>query len=364
LLTAFLAPSDTLACAWGSSPSAEKARLLAPALHLLGRLHAAGLIHNDLHLGNFLRFDGKLYIVDGDAVRMIRPGRPLYGRNALRNLTRLLALLPDQLQELIEAYRQSNPSFRMHPHKIQKAVRKKRETGMKRFLKKSVRDCTPFAVCRTFRRFTAVVRDQKKQLAPLLDDPDQSISNGSRLKTGGSSTVACAEIGGKTVVIKRYNLKSLQHAFSRLWRPSRAWRSWQSALRLQYIGLPTPEPLALIEERFGRLRRRAWLITAFCPGPHLLNHLDPDCEPPAEEAAAILSFCTTLCRERISHGDLKATNLLWHEGRLTVIDLDAAKKHFFAATHRRAWQKDRARLLRNWPAASALHRWLDTNLPR
>jgi hypothetical protein len=34
-----------------------------------------------------------------------------------------------------------------------------------------------------------------------------------------------------------------------------------------------------------------------------------------------------------------------------------------AAAHARAWRRDRARLLANWPAESGLHRWLDEHLP-
>lgn len=366
LLTSFLDPSETLASVWfsteGTAPSGVKAALLSPALQLLGRMHAAGLVHNDLHLGNFLRYNGNLYIIDGDAVRAVRA--PVHGRRALRNLTELLSLLPDEQTPLLEVYRQSNPSFRVHPRTVQKAALKTREAAIDRFLGKGVRDCTRFAVYRTFRRFTAVARDQQTQLAPLLIDPDRAVNDGLRLKTGGSSTVTRVATSAGPLVIKRYNLKSPGHAFSRLWRPSRAWRSWMNGLRLQIIGLGTPDLFAVVEERLGPLRRRAWLITAFCPGKTLLEHLDPACEPPPAEAAALLSFFKTMHRERISHGDLKAANLLWYENRLIVIDLDAAKKHRFGMTHRRAWRKDRARLLRNWPEGSALHGWLNAGLPR
>lgn len=80
-------------------------------------------------------------------------------------------------------------------------------------------------------------------------------------------------------------------------------------------------------------------------------------------AQALLSLFETLCRLRISHGDLKATNLLWHEGRVWLIDLDAMKQHRSDTAFARVWRRDRARFLRNWAASSLLCRWLDTNLP-
>jgi len=90
--------------------------------------------------------------------------------------------------------------------------------------------------------------------------------------------------------------------------------------------------------------------------------LSPDREPDVEMASAILSLFETLYQQRISHGDLKATNLLWHEGQLVVIDLDAMTQHTSSKTFARAWRRERARLLRNWPTTSIMHRWLDENL--
>ena len=60
LLTDFLVAAESLAEAWArvaDRPAGDAAAqaLLAPALALLGRLHAAGLTQEDLHFGNFLR---------------------------------------------------------------------------------------------------------------------------------------------------------------------------------------------------------------------------------------------------------------------------------------------------------------------
>ena len=66
-----------------------------------------------------------------------------------------------------------------------------------------------------------------------------------------------------------------------------------------------------------------------------------------------------LLRERISHGDFKGHNLFWDE-RLacwSLIDLDAMQQHRSARSFARAYARDRARFLRNWPADSALHQF-------
>jgi tRNA A-37 threonylcarbamoyl transferase component Bud32 len=329
---------------------------LLPAFALLGRLHAAGLVHDDLHLGNFLVSHERLLLIDGDGVH---PGTPT---QQLDNLALLLSQLPVAFDEtrdsLLAAYGQVLETGRLGS--LIDAWRQRRRD---RFLAKTLRNCTQFAVERENSRFLARSRCAKVLTAPLLAKPDEFIEFGRRLKSGGTCTVAAVDVDGKQVVIKRYNLKNWRHALSRAWRPSRAWHSWREAHRLSFYGIATPKPLAMFEERWGRLRGRAFLITEFCPGPSLADCLISGAVPETSLAQSIEVFFSVLCRLRITHGDLKATNLLWHEGQLWAIDLDAMSQHRSKVTFQSAWRRDRARLLRNWPAGTPLHNWLDQILP-
>jgi tRNA A-37 threonylcarbamoyl transferase component Bud32 len=247
---------------------------------------------------------------------------------------------------------------------LSQALEQARARRLTRFLGKTLRDCSQFAVHQTTCLFSSLVRKEQESLSALLDAPDAAIAQGEVFKDGGACTVARVEVGGRALVIKRYNLKNPLHALSRCWRPSRAWHSWLAGHRLAFHGISTPTPLARIEERIGPLRRRAFLITEFCPGDDLLRHLSPEREPDAAEAAAITAFFELLFRLRITHGDMKAKNFLWHDQRLVVIDLDSMIQHTAAFTFARAWRRDRARFLRNWPADSMLCRWLDSHLPK
>ncbi|EXI82934.1 MAG: 3-deoxy-D-manno-octulosonic-acid kinase [Candidatus Accumulibacter appositus] len=371
LLTVFLEAAESLGQAWArlsgrAVGDGEALAVLAPALAMLGRLHAAGLVQDDLHLGNFLRHDGRLLVVDGDAVRVISRGQPLSPADAGANLAVLLAQLPPawdgQLPALLPAYT-AEQAFLPERAVMQRNIERVRAWRLGDFLAKTVRECTLFAVEQTATRFSAVRRDEAAVLASLLAAPDSAIGRGQVFKDGGTTTVARLAATGRTLLIKRYNLKSLRHALGRLWRPSRAWHSWREAHRLLFFGIPTPRPLALIEERCGPLRRRAWLISEYCPGPNLLSHLSADCIPPAKEAKAMRELFGALCRHQISHGDLKATNLLWDGELVQLIDLDGVVQHRSASAHARAWRRDRARLLRNWPAGCVLRGWLDEQLP-
>ncbi|MDD2874503.1 MAG: lipopolysaccharide kinase InaA family protein [Azoarcus sp.] len=370
LLTQFLRDARSLLEVWHSlpdiRPGAEDAiEALAPAFALLGQLHASSLTHSDLHFGNFLQHANRLLLIDGDAVQAHRE-TPLASAAAARDLAMLIAQLPrtwdGELAPLLDAYRRNNPHM-PSPAEQAGALRAALAWRLRDYLDKTGRDCSLFSVTSRFRRFEAVLRSERKRLAPLLDDIDASIEAGTLLKRGNTCTVARVLIGTQPVVVKRYNLKNLRHALSRLWRPSRGWHSWREGHRLRLFGIPTPAPLALVEERWGPLRGRAWLITEHCPGIDLLTHLDPDSAPPPAEARALHILFATLYRERISHGDLKATNLLWDGADVQLIDLDAMQQHRSDAAHQRAWQRDRKRLLRNWPSDCALSAWLDTHLP-
>ncbi len=366
--TRFLPGATSLLDAWNAlpRPPADTAAiaLLAPALALLARMHANGLAQSDLHLGNFLQHEETLYLVDGDAVEA-HPA-PLAPQAARANLAILLAQLPpawdEHLDALIAAYVAAGGTA-PEPAALLREIAAVREWRLTDLLAKSVRNCSLFAVTRSVTRFTSVVRDEAEVLAPLLADPDEAMRAGTVLKDGNTATVARIEFDGRALVIKRYNLKNACHALSRLWRPSRAWHSWRAAHRLKFLGIATPRPLALVEERVGPLRRRAWLVTEHCPGANLLEVLDPHAPPADDIAAALSETLRTLHSARIHHGDLKATNLLWHDGRVWLIDLDATMAHRSPSAFERAWARDRARLLRNWQEDSAVAQWLNRTLP-
>ena len=372
LLTEFLPDSETLTDRWiavKGLPPGDPAALdvLRPAFALLGCLHAAGLIQTDAHLGNFLTHDSRLLLIDGDGISRVDNAGIDATRSLLDNLALFVAQLPPAwdgcLDDLIAAY--VSEQSRWHPERqaLLPAIDRARDRRRDHFLGKTVRDCSQFAVRSTVGLFSAVLRSEEGRLTDVLADPDRAVATGRMLKDGNTCTVTRVDTDGLALVIKRYNLKNRLHALSRLWRPSRAWHSWLAGHRLAFYGIATPAPLALLEERVGPLRRRAYLITEFYSGENLLERLSPDHPPETEEAKAILDLFEMLVRLRISHGDTKATNFIWHDGRLALIDLDAMQQHVSAGAFARCWRRDRQRFLRNWPESSVLCRWLDEHLP-
>ncbi|RHW22977.1 lipopolysaccharide kinase InaA family protein [Pseudomonas jilinensis] len=375
LLTRFLSGAQTQQQRWealsSSEPaSAEAQGLVAEVVAMLARMHAQGLTQSDLHMGNFLWHQGQLYVIDGDAVSVQSSSEALNARDAADNLGAFFAQLPvaweEQLELLLVGYLGVNSARAIDPQRVLQALERGRQWRLQDYLGKALRDCSLFSVRRNWWRFLSIKRSESAELLPVMNEPDSLFDSEPLLKDGGSSTVTRFTRGERTLVVKRYNIKSLGHWLRRFWRPSRAWHSWLAAHRLQFLDIATPAPLAMCESRFGPLRRRAWLVTEFCPGQDLLSLFDPTGQelPAPEQCQALLKVFSELARQRISHGDCKATNLLWHQGRVWLIDLDAMQAHSSEAAWRRAWAEDRARLIRNWPAGSPLGLWLDEQLPR
>jgi tRNA A-37 threonylcarbamoyl transferase component Bud32 len=374
LLFEFLEGAQSLWDAWRAVEhepplSDPQQTVLGEALASIGRLHAQGLWQSDLHLDNLLRHDGRLYLIDGGGVQAQTPGQPLSRARALENLGVFFAQLPARLEpffeELLVHYLLANGEHALPLEALLKDVARVRRWRLRDYLQKVGRDCSLFSVRPDPRGLCAVRRDEAAALAPLLADPDAFIRAGLLLKDGGSATVAKVEVASRTLLVKRYNIKSLGHWLRRCLRPSRAWHSWVEGNRLDFLGIATPRPLACIERRFLGLRHGGWLINEFCEAGDLFalfGHAG-DRLPSQEEAAALRSLFVDLLRERISHGDLKATNLLWDGGRLLLIDLDALRVHPPGAGWLRAWAVDRARFIRNWPSTSPFAQWLDEHLP-
>ncbi|MDO7899515.1 lipopolysaccharide kinase InaA family protein [Pseudomonas citrulli] len=349
----------------------EQAAVLAEALGAIAQLHGKGLWQEDLHLDNLLRHDGKLYLIDGAGIRAETPGQPLSRQKVLENLGVFFAQLPKSLEpfteELLVHYLLGNAEHALPMEALQKQVDKVRAWRLKDFLGKVGRECSLFSVQRGAFGLRAIRRDEEAAMAPVLAQADALLDQGHLYKTGGAASVGKVEVAGRALVIKRYNIKGFAHWLKRFWRPSRAWHSWREGHRLAFLGIATPKPLALLEKRFLWLRRGAYLVTEYLPGPDIIERFAPyidNGEAPEPELLALEQLFADLVRERISHGDLKGHNLFWQHDRWALIDLDSMCQHRTQASFAPAHARDRARFMRNWPQGSALYRVIDGRLPK
>ncbi|WP_016704483.1 lipopolysaccharide kinase InaA family protein [Pseudomonas chlororaphis] len=376
LLFEFLEGSESLGDAWKQVESLpaladEQQAVLAEALAAIAELHSKGLWQEDLHLDNLLRHQGKLYLIDGAGICVEQAGKPLSRQKVLENLGVFFAQLPKSLEpfteELLVHYLLNNAEHALPLEALQNQVDKVRSWRLKDFLNKIGRECTLFSVLRGPFALRAIRREEEAAMLPVLEQADVLLDRGHLYKTGGAASVGRVEVAGRTLVVKRYNIKGFAHWLKRFWRPSRAWHSWQEGNRLAFLGIATPKPLALLEKRFLWLRSRAYLVTEYLAGPDIIERFAPYIDSgaaPEAELQALDRLFAELIRERISHGDFKGHNLFWQEDRWALIDLDSMCQHHSLGSFAPAYARDRARFMRNWPQGSALYQVIDQRLPK
>ena len=189
-------------------------------------------------------------------------------------------------------------------------------------------------------------------LANVLQNPDAAIQAGEIIKHDRTTTVAKITVNGIALVIKRYNRKSLLHGFTRLWRTTRARRSFDAARWLLQNGILTAMPLAFIENRsLGALNHGAYYLSLCHPGDNLLRQLQTGDINQHDFPALLAEFdrlFALLCRANAAHGDMKISNFIYQSNRLCVLDLDAMQPYKRAWQAKRAYRKDVERFRRNW----------------
>ncbi|HET6470883.1 MAG TPA: lipopolysaccharide kinase InaA family protein [Pseudomonadales bacterium] len=328
---------------------------LPQAMPILARLHAHGVIQNDLHLNNVLRTPRGLFLVDGGGVSGMGRDKPLSQRASVRNLALFLAQFDIRAESAFVAawhaysVARGYKSIDADGGALLGAVHRARAQRVRAYLKKVLRDCTEFHAEKRFDRYLVCDRAAYRgELVKFLDELEMRFDTGAIVKAGNTATVAKHSVDGQSLVVKRYNIKSRRHALGRAWRPSRAQRSWQNAHHLRILGIATFKPIALVERRFGPLRRTAYLVMRDVGGVDLrerfaLKHIAP-----------LVALFADLARGGLVHGDAKATNFVDVDGAIHLLDLDAMRMPRTRWGRRRGAARDIARFIANWADSATI----------
>lgn len=194
-----------------------------------------------------------------------------------------------------------------------------------------------------------VQEDLSDELDQLFSDPDAAIQSGELIKAGDKTTLAKVTINNTELVIKRYNIINHWHGILTAIKVSRAHRCWVYAHVLKDLGLDTAEPVAMLENRFGPFKKTSYFVMRYCQGNPGRNELAQATPEQLDRYMKTLSDdLHVLHQNKITHGDLKATNYLWHDDHWVWLDLDATRQHSLLRRFTIAWYRDMHRLLRNW----------------
>jgi tRNA A-37 threonylcarbamoyl transferase component Bud32 len=177
---------------------------------------------------------------------------------------------------------------------------------------------------------------------------DSLMDEGQILKNGNTCYVSRLTWKGKDVVVKRYNHKGFIHSLRHTIKGSRARRAWIHAHRLGMLEIATPKPLAYIEHLIGKLVWKSYLVTEYVQGKEFYFFLEDKSDSQEELSTVIrevIDLLDKMGKYKISHGDLKHSNILITKNGPTITDLDGMKVHRFNLTYRARRNKDIARFL-------------------
>ncbi len=346
---------------WENTNESQQPKLLKQLTRTVAEHHKQGLIQQDLHLNNFLIANNQFYTLDGADITEIDCNNK---QLAFNNLALLFAQFYPSNDHNIEVALQDYCKLRNWPFsqsilsQIKSNTLEIREKRKLDRLAKTKRSCSLFFYQQTWGQQTICARKYRTaEMQAFLDSPDSYIKKTDLLKDGNTCTVAIVTIDNIKMVVKRYNIKNWQHAFGRAFRCSRAVSSWVNGHLLQFYGIPTPEPVAVIEKRWGPLRKEAYFVTKLISGEtgdiyfNSDNHTLDDKRSMAESTVKLLKSIHEL---NISHGDLKITNIMVSNSQPVIIDLDSMKQHWNQYLFNKAKKRDIKRFLKNWQDTPSL----------
>jgi len=319
-----------------TTDEAKKLRLLALICKELAEQHNKGVLQKDLHLGNFLLGGDKVFALDPGQMRFF--SRKIGRKESISQLASLMRYLSvsdtKSIAELCEAYAQGR-GWRFGGSDevlLQKQLSVHRKKGVNKGLKKCLRTSKRHLRIES-RRYVAVFeRCFCKGAEPLdfVEQIDALMDEGRILKNGNTCYVSGITWKGREVVVKRYNHKGFIHSLRHTIKRTRARRGWLNGHRLCMLNIATPKPLAYIERRRGMLVWESYLVTECVKGQRLYDFLRDGKiseEQRSEITGEVMELLERLGKHRISHGDLKHTNILITENGPVLTDLDGMKSH-------------------------------------
>ncbi len=265
ILFEYLDKAVTFSALWAETSVEKQLNLLFRLIDVTAKLHTKGLYQKDCHLDNFLFDKDEIFVIDGATIAI--KSKSLNQKTSLDNLALLLAQFNQPFDHLLlpvyEHYMKLR-KWQIDPKQYQwllKRIEKWREYRTKIYLEKTLRTCTTFIadeawdyLCVWERKFDTPLLRQLLQAPNLLfyRRPEEIFSE----ENYDATTATFHE---SNLVVRRYQLNFWQRIkYTFFTTPARA--AWLEFQRLQFMGLPTTQPIALIEYRYGIIPRLGYLI--------------------------------------------------------------------------------------------------------
>jgi tRNA A-37 threonylcarbamoyl transferase component Bud32 len=328
----------------------------------VGRMHAKNIFHGDLRLSNVLgRREGncwRFFFLDNERTkRFDRLPFELRVKNLVQvNMVRRDNLgNTDRMRFFREYCAENKISKRQSKALAEKVIEKtnwrlNKERLARREMMKCLKTNARYLRVKTVKYLAVFDRSFCEGMKPtdFIEQIDTLTDKGQILKNGDTTYVSQSRWHDKNIAVKRYNHRGLTHSLRHTIKGSRARRAWLNAHRLRILNISTPRPLAYIEQRKGPLIWKSYLVTEYVKGQKLKDFLLDEMVGEKERSAVtrqVMDLLNNLGQYRISHGDLKHTNILVTDNGPVLTDLDGMKSYRSNLIYRRRQTQDAARFL-------------------
>ena|GEM_PF-743266 len=313
----------------------------------VGRMHAKGIFHGDLRLGNVLARNEeggwRFFFLDNERTRKFSrlPCRlrvknlvqvNMAPRGLFTNTDRMRffkeyctenAAAKEQKIALIRKILKRTDQRLSEKQRCSRELRKCLRTNERYLRIKVGRNLAVFDRAFCGGNGTANPVDFVRQIDALMD-------KGQILKNDSTCYVSRLMWNDKDIVVKRYNHRGLIHSLRHTIKTARARRGWLHAHRLGVLNIATPRPIGYIDQRRGLLTWKSYLITEYVEGQilyYFLRDSNVTQERRSMVTQQVAELLDKLGKYRITHGDLKHSNILITKTGPVLTDLDGMKAH-------------------------------------
>lgn len=292
--------------------------------------HRKGIFQKDFHLGNFLLSDEKIYTLDPSQISFSKG--PISRKKSIFQLASLANHLNNDTEinklcteyGLIRGWNINDSDKKL----LQKYSTIQKKTAIKSALKKCMRTSQRYIREKIANDHLVFKRDfcNRTDAITFTEQIDTLMDSGKILKNGNTCYLSKLSWNNKEIVVKRYNHKGFFHSLRHTIKGSRARGAWLWGHRLGLINVATPLPLAYYEKRKGPLIWNSYIVTEYVEAENLYKFI-ADKNINQQLTEQIKELLDKLGSYKISHGDLKPSNILITETGPILTDLDAMKTH-------------------------------------
>ncbi len=291
-------------------------------VRLLIRMHRSGLLHQDLHAGNFL-YDGEsLYLIDLHRARLLRS---LSLRQRMWNIAQLFHSLrtvwgkKDHEAFLLEYFEGDSiaPSkFKVYLEQVYRDMDRLQRRQWESRTKRCMKESTEFSVKKedgiTYYHRRDFPFDRLKEAIAVHTEAVRNASS-SLVKQSQEVTVSVFQAGEGRICVKQYAVPQTWNRFKERFRRSRGHRAWIGGNGLRVRGVSSIKLLAFGEEksRFGKMESFL-IMEAPEKGQEMDRFLCQGFDGEKEKRDWIQAFAfwlASLHQKKIYHRDMKACNI-------------------------------------------------------